>query len=51
MKKVMCIFALVLSSILIAGCEKPEPEQPKEGIPDIYKGLETPVDRSKSKEY
>ncbi|MBK6961551.1 MAG: hypothetical protein IPH23_10405 [Gammaproteobacteria bacterium] len=59
MKKIMCPFALVvLASVLVAGCGKsPDndlntrtPEQQK-AADNLYKGMDQPTDRTKSKEY
>jgi len=59
MKKIMCPFALgVLASVLIAGCGKsPDkdlntrtPEQ-QQAADNLYKGMDQPTDRTKSKEY
>lgn len=57
MKKIMIAFAL-FSSVLTTACgDSPDrdlnirtPEEQR-SADELYKGLETPVDRSKSKEY
>ncbi|UPL19900.1 hypothetical protein [Alcaligenes faecalis] len=57
MKKIMIAFAL-FSSVLTAACGDSSdrdlntrtPEEQR-SADELYKGLETPVDRSKSKEY
>jgi hypothetical protein len=53
MKTVLKGLFVLLFSAVVVGCKEepkpaPQPEEPKESI---YKGLETPVDRSRSKEY
>ncbi|MBV7563681.1 hypothetical protein [Pseudomonas sp. sia0905] len=57
MKNKLKVLAFVTVSVVLFGCEKPDsdldkrtPEQQKE-FNELYKGMEHPTDRSKSKAY
>ena len=39
---------VVFVSCTVAGCDQPEP---KDEVPEIYKSLQEPTDRSKDKEF
>ncbi|MCK9238271.1 MAG: entry exclusion lipoprotein TrbK [Thiopseudomonas sp.] len=47
MKKLMILIVFAVTAVSLSGCKEEENKE----MPAVYKGLETPPDRSKSKEF